>query len=85
LFFKPFERLDKIKKSSFFFHRNSYFIGQNAGSSLRELYTEAEKKYADFEPVAQTCEAYKVLFPTETPRINYTFEMDYNNKVILCG
>ena len=54
----------------------------------RELYSEVQKKYADFEPVKEELESVikhlKYYFPkTKTPKvITVISEMDYNNKVI---
>ena len=54
----------------------------------RELYTEVQKKYSNFEPVKMRFETLfkhiKYYFPkTKTPKvITVISEMDYNNKVI---
>jgi gliding motility-associated lipoprotein GldB len=54
----------------------------------RELYTEVQKKYSNFEPVQKDLETLfkyiKYYFPkTKTPKvITVISEMDYNNKVI---
>ena len=54
----------------------------------RELYTEVQKKYSNFEPVQKELETLfkhiKYNFPkTKTPKvITVISEMDYNNKVI---
>jgi gliding motility-associated lipoprotein GldB len=54
----------------------------------RELYTEVQKRYSNFEPVQKELETLfkhiKYYFPqTKTPKvITVISEMDYNNKVI---
>ena len=84
--------LDKIKKEfPFFFpsgNEDSVWLDKMQDPLWRELYTEVEKKYADFEPVKSKLEVLfkhiKYHFPkTETPKvITVISEMDYNNKVI---
>jgi gliding motility-associated lipoprotein GldB len=84
--------LDKIKKEfPFFFppgNEDAVWLDKMQDPLWRELYTEVEKKYADFEPVKSKLEVLfkhiKYYFPkTETPKvITVISEMDYNNKVI---
>jgi gliding motility-associated lipoprotein GldB len=84
--------LDKIKKEfPFFFppgNEDAVWLDKMQDPLWRELYTEVEKKYADFEPVKSKLEVLfkhiKYHFPkTETPKvITVISEMDYNNKVI---
>jgi gliding motility-associated lipoprotein GldB len=84
--------LDKIKKEfPFFFppgNEDAVWLDKMQDPLWRELYTEVEKKYADFEPVKSKLEVLfkhiKYYFPkTETPKvITVISEMDYNSKVI---
>jgi gliding motility-associated lipoprotein GldB len=86
------KNLDKIKKEfPFFFppgNEDAVWLDKMQDPLWRELYTEVEKKYADFEPVKSKLEVLfkhiKYHFPkTETPKvITVISEMDYNNKVI---
>jgi gliding motility-associated lipoprotein GldB len=84
--------LDKIKKEfPFFFppgNEDAVWLDKMQDPLWRELYTEVEKKYADFEHVKSKLEVLfkhiKYYFPkTETPKvITVISEMDYNSKVI---
>ncbi|PKH66293.1 gliding motility lipoprotein GldB [Flavobacterium sp. ALD4] len=84
--------LDKIKKEfPFFFppgNEDAVWLDKMQDPLWRELYTEVQKKYPDFEPVKSKLEVLfkhiKYHFPkTETPKvITVISEMDYNNKVI---
>ena len=88
---KP-EDLGKLKKEyPFFFPQgndDSVWLNKMKNPQWRELYTEVQKKYSNFEPVQSELEALfkhiKYNFPeTKTPRvITVISEMDYNNKVI---
>jgi gliding motility-associated lipoprotein GldB len=88
---KP-EDLGKLKKEyPFFFPQGNddkVWLDKMQNPQWRELYTEVEKKYSDFEPVQNELEALfkhiKYNFPkTKTPKvITVISEMDYNNKVI---
>ena len=93
LFFetKP-QDLDKVKKQfPFFFpagNDNSVWINKMQDPIWKEVYTEVQKKYANFEPDKEELETLfkhiKYYFPeTKTPKvITVIAEMDYNNKAI---
>ena len=84
--------LEKVKKEfPFFFpagNDNSVWLNKMRDPLWRELYTEVQKKYADFEPVKQELNTLfkhiKYYFPeTKSPKvITIISEMDYNNKAI---
>ena len=84
--------LEKVKKEfPFFFpagNDNSVWLNKMQDPLWREVYTEVQKKYADFEPEKEVLERLfkhiKYYFPeTKTPKvITVISEMDYNNKVI---
>ena len=84
--------LYKIKKEfPFFFppgNDDSVWLNKMQDPLWRELYTEVQKKYSNFEPVHNELETLfkhiKYYFPdTKTPKIiTVISEMDYNNKVI---
>lgn len=84
--------LEKIKKEfPFFFpagNDDSVWLNKMQDPIWKELYTEVQKKYADFEPVKVELELLfkhiKYYFPqTKTPKvITVISEMDYKNKVI---
>jgi gliding motility-associated lipoprotein GldB len=84
--------LEKVKKEfPFFFpagNDNSVWLNKMQDPAWRALYTEVQKKYADFEPVKEELESLfkhiKYYFPqTKTPKvITIISEMDYKNKVI---
>ena len=93
IFFEtPPQDLEKVKKEfPFFFplgNDNSVWLNKMQDPIWRELYTEVQKKYADFEPVKEELETLfkhiKYYFPqTKTPKvITIISEMDYKNKVI---
>ena len=93
IFFEtPPEDLDKVKKQfPFFFptgNDNSVWLNKMKSPLWREVYTEVQKKYADFKPEKEDLETLfkriKYYFPeTKTPKvITVISEMDYNNKVI---
>lgn len=93
LFFEtPPKDLYKIKAAfPFFFppgNVDSVWTNKMKNPVWRELYTEVQKKYADFEPVHKELETLfkhiKYYFPeTKIPKvITVISEMDYNNKVI---
>lgn len=93
LFFetKP-KDLEKLKKDfPYFFpagNDDSVWLEKMKNPLWRELYTEVQKKYADFEPQKAELENLfqhiKYTFPkTKIPKvITVISEMDYNNKVI---
>ncbi|MCK8142066.1 gliding motility lipoprotein GldB [Flavobacterium sp. I-SCBP12n] len=93
LFFetKP-QDLDKVKKQfPFFFpagNDNSVWINKMQDPIWKEVYTEVQKKYANFEPEKEELETLfkhiKYYFPeTKIPKvITVIAEMDYNNKAI---
>jgi gliding motility-associated lipoprotein GldB len=93
LFFetKPTD-LNKLKKQfPYFFpvgNDDSVWINKMQNPLWRELYTEVQKKYSDFEPVKKELEAlFKNIkfnfLETKTPKvITLISEMDYNNKVV---
>jgi gliding motility-associated lipoprotein GldB len=84
--------LDKIKMEfPFFFppeNEDAVWLNKMQDPLWRELYTEVEKKYLNFEPVKSQLEELfkhiKYYFPkTEIPNvITVISQMDYNNKVI---
>ena len=84
--------LGKLKHNyPFFFpsgNDDSVWLEKIQNPLWRELYTEVEKKYSNFEPVQKELETLfkhiKYNFPkVKTPRvITVISEMDYNNKVI---
>ena len=86
------EDLEKVKKEfPFFFpagNDNSVWLNKMQSPLWREVYTEVQKKYADFTPEKEVLETLfkhiKYYFPeTKTPKvITVISEMDYNNKVI---
>ena len=88
---KP-EDLDKVKKEfPFFFppgNDDAVWLDKMQNPLWRELYTEVQKKYANFDAVKVKLEELfkhvKYYFPeTKTPKvITVISEMDYNNKVI---
>ena len=93
IFFEtPPQNLEKIKREfPFFFpagNDNSVWLNKMHDPIWREVYTEVQKKYADFTPEKEVLETLfkhiKYYFPeTKTPKvITVISEMDYNNKVI---
>jgi gliding motility-associated lipoprotein GldB len=84
--------LDKIKKEfPFFFpveNEDGVWLNRMQDPLWRELYTEVEKKYANFEPVQiqlkKLFKHIKYYFPkTKAPKvITVISQMDYNNKAI---
>lgn len=93
IFFEtPSKDLEKVEKEfPFFFPRgidNSVWLNKMQDPMWRELYTEVQKKYADFEPVKGELESLfkhiKYYFPeTKTPKvITVISEMDYKDKTI---
>ena len=93
LFFEtPPQDLNKLKKEfPYFFpsgNDDSVWLNKMKNPLWRELYTEVQKKYSNFEPVKEDIETLfkhiKYYFPqTKTPKvITVISEMDYNNKVI---
>ena len=93
LFFEtPAQDLNKLKKEfPYFFpsgNDDSVWLNKMKNPLWRELYTEVQKKYSNFEPVKEDIETLfkhiKYYFPqTKTPKvITVISEMDYNNKVI---
>ena len=93
LFFEtPPQDLNKLKiEFPYFFpsgNDDSVWINKMKNPLWRELYTEVQKKYSNFEPVKEDIETLfkhiKYYFPqTKTPKvITVISEMDYNNKVI---
>lgn len=88
---KP-EDLDKVKRDfPLFFpvgNNDAVWLSKMKDPLWRELYSEVQKKYSDFEPEQKELEALfkriKYYFPkTRTPKvITVISEMDYNNKVI---
>ena len=93
IFFEtPPKDLEKVKKQfPFFFppgNDNSVWLSKMQDPLWRELYTEVQKKYGDFEPVKLELETLfkhiKYYFPkTKTPKvITIISEMDYKNKAI---
>jgi gliding motility-associated lipoprotein GldB len=93
IFFEtPPKNLEKVKAAfPFFFpggNDNSIWLNKMQDPIWREVYTEVQKKYADFEPVKSELELLfkhiKYYFPnTKTPKvITIISEMDYTNKAI---
>ena len=93
IFFEtPPKDLEKVKAAfPFFFpggNDNSTWLNKMQDPIWREVYTEVQKKYADFEPVKSELELLfkhiKYYFPnTKTPKvITIISEMDYTNKAI---
>ncbi|MDI6031962.1 gliding motility lipoprotein GldB [Flavobacterium sp. LB2P84] len=93
IFFEtPPQDLEKVKKQfPFFFppgNDNNVWLNKMQDPLWRELYTEVQKKYGDFEPVKVELELLfkhiKYYFPkTKTPKvITVISEMDYKNKAI---
>ncbi|MDI5886560.1 gliding motility lipoprotein GldB [Flavobacterium yafengii] len=93
IFFEtPPQDLEKVKKQfPFFFppgNDNSVWLSKMQDPLWRELYTEVQKKYGDFEPVKLELETLfkhiKYYFPKiKTPKvITIISEMDYKNKAI---
>ena len=93
LFFEtPPQDLNKLKiEFPYFFpsgNDDSVWINKMKNPLWRELYTEVQKKYSNFEPVQKELETLfkhiKYYFPqTKTPKvITVISEIDYNNKVI---
>ncbi|MDI5896899.1 gliding motility lipoprotein GldB [Flavobacterium yafengii] len=93
IFFEtPPQDLEKVKKQfPFFFppgNDNNVWLNKMQDPLWRELYTEVQKKYSDFEPVKVELELLfkhiKYYFPkTKTPKvITVISEMDYRNKAI---
>nr|WP_315206735.1 gliding motility lipoprotein GldB [uncultured Flavobacterium sp.] len=93
IFFEtPPQDLEKVKKQfPFFFppgNDDSVWLNKMQDPLWRELYTEVQKKYGDFEPVKLELETLfkhiKYYFPkTKTPKvITVISEMDYKNKAI---
>ena len=93
IFFEtPPKDLEKVKAAfPFFFpegNDDSIWLNKMQDPIWREVYTEVQKKYADFEPVKSELELLfkhiKYYFPnTKTPKvITIISEMDYTNKAI---
>jgi gliding motility-associated lipoprotein GldB len=93
LFFETSPKdLGQLKKQfPFFFppgNPDSVWLEKMQNSLWRELYTEVQKKYSNFEPVQKELNTLfkhiKYYFPeTKTPKvITVISEMDYNSKVI---
>jgi gliding motility-associated lipoprotein GldB len=93
LFFETSPRdLNKLKKTfPYFFpsgNDDSVWLNKIKDPLWRELYTEVQKKYSNFEPIHKELETLfkhiKYYFPqTVTPKvITIISEMDYTNKVI---
>ncbi|MFV8359468.1 gliding motility lipoprotein GldB [Flavobacterium sp. LS1P3] len=93
IFFEtPPQDLEKVKKQfPFFFppgNDDSVWLNKIQDPLWRELYTEVQKKYGDFEPVKLELETLfkhiKYYFSkTKTPKvITVISEMDYKNKAI---
>jgi gliding motility-associated lipoprotein GldB len=93
LFFETSAKdLEKLKKQfPFFFPKgtpDSVWLEKMQNPLWRELYTEVQKKYSNFEPVQKDLNKLfkhlKYYFPeSKTPKvITVISEMDYNNKVI---
>ena len=88
----PPKDLNKIKKEfPFFFplgNDDSVWLNKMQDPLWRELYSEVQKKYSNFEPIQNELQTLfkhiKYYFPqTKTPKIiTVISEMDYNNKVI---
>ncbi len=93
LFFEtPPKDLHKLKREfPYFFppqNNDSIWLNKMKNPLWRELYTEVQKKYSNFEPVQNELETLfkhlKYFFPeTKIPKIiTLISEMDYNNKVV---
>jgi gliding motility-associated lipoprotein GldB len=93
LFFETSPKdLDKLKKEfPFFFPKgtpDNIWLEKMQNPLWRELYTEVQKKYSNFEPVEMELNSLfkhiKYYFPeTKTPKvITIISEMDYNKKAI---
>ena len=93
IFFEtPPKDLEKVKTAfPFFFpagNDDSVWLDKMQDPIWREVHTEVQKKYADFEPVKADLELLfkhiKYYFPeTKTPKvITIISEMDYTNKAI---
>lgn len=93
IFFEtPTNDLEKVKKEfPYFFpagNDNAVWISKMRDPLWKEVYTEVQKKYADFTPVKKELETLfkhiKYYFPkTKTPEvITVISEMDYNSKAI---
>lgn len=93
LFFETSPKdLDKLQKEfPFFFPKgtpDSVWLEKIQNPLWRELYTEVQKKYSNFEPVKKELNTLfkhiKYYFPeTKTPKvITIISEMDYNKKAI---
>jgi gliding motility-associated lipoprotein GldB len=93
LFFETESKnLGQLKKQfPFFFPKatqDSIWLEKMQNPQWRELYTEVQKKYSNFEPIQKELNGLfkhlKFYFPeTKTPKvITVISEMDYNNKVI---
>lgn len=88
----PPKDLDKLKKEyPFFFpagNDDSIWLNKMQNPLWRELYTEVQKKYSNFEPVKKELTTLfkhiKYYFPeTKVPKvITIISEMDYNKKAI---
>jgi len=84
------ENLNKVKKEfPYFFpsgNDDSVWLNKMKDPIWREVYTEVQKKYSNFEPVEERLELLfkhmKYYFPqSKTPKvITVISEMDYNNK-----
>lgn len=84
--------LNKVKKEyPFFFpagNEDAVWLNKMENPLWRELYSEVQKKYANFDPEKKEMETLfkhlKYYFPqTKVPKvITVISEMDYNNKVI---
>ena len=84
--------LNKLKKEfPFFFplgNDDEVWVEKMQNPQWRELYSEVQKKYANFEPIkpelTSLFQHVKYYFPkTKTPKIiTVISEMDYNNKAI---
>ena len=84
--------LGKLKKEfPYFFPANnddSVWLTKMQNPLWRELYTEVQHKYSNFEPIKKELETLfkhiKYNFPeTKTPKVvTLISEMDYNNKVV---
>ncbi|SHG74318.1 protein involved in gliding motility GldB [Flavobacterium micromati] len=93
IFFEtPVEDLNKVKKEfPFFFpngNDNNVWINKMQDPLWKEVYTEVQKKYANFNPVKKELETLfkhiKYYFPkTKIPKvITIISEMDYDTKAI---
>ena len=93
IFFEtPPQDLEKVKKEFPYFFpvgvENSVWLSKMQDPLWRELYTEVQKKYGNFDPVKKEVETLfkhiKYYFPkTKTPKvITIISEMDYKSKAI---